>query len=45
MNDAALYPALAEALSAILLFYYGFNLIQRGRLRLRRKRLRSRLYG
>jgi hypothetical protein len=45
MNDATLYPTLAGALSAILVFYYGFNLFERRRNRLRRKRLRSRLYG
>ena len=45
MNDATLYSTLAGALSAILVFYYGFNLIENRRNRLRRKRLRSRLHG
>ena len=43
MNE--LYPTLAGVVSAILVFYYGFNLFERRRNRLRRKGLRSRLYG
>ena len=43
MNE--LYPTLAGALSAVFIFHYCLTLIERRRNRLRRKRLRSRLYG
>ena len=44
MNDAALYPIIAGGLSAVVLFYGGFSLIERQRNRVRRRRLRGRLY-
>jgi hypothetical protein len=43
MNE--LYPTLAGAVSAVLIFQYCSTLFKRRRNRLRRKRLRSRLYG
>ncbi len=45
MNDPALYPVLAGALSAVVVFYGCWVLAQRRRYRLRRTVLRSRLYG
>jgi hypothetical protein len=45
MNDAGFYPMLAGGLSAVAVFYGCFSLIERQRNRLRRRRLRSRLYG
>ena len=45
MNDVTFYPTIAGGLSAVVLFYGGFSLIERQRNRLHRRRLRSRLYG
>ena len=45
MNDVTFYPIIAGGLSAVVLFYGGFSLIERQRYRVRRRRLRSRLYG